>query len=101
MPKYLIERNVPGAHIMSPAQLHAAANKSCDVLDGLGNGIKWEQSFVTENRITCVYEARDEAIIREHARISGFPADHISLIATGMGPSTAEPRTPATSTASA
>jgi hypothetical protein len=94
MTTYLIERHVPGAHEMSPEQLHQAANKSCDVLDHLGDGIEWRQSFVTEDRITCVYEASDEDMVREHARISGFPADTIREIKGEIGPSTAEPRQP-------
>ncbi|MGH7506677.1 MAG: DUF4242 domain-containing protein [Longimicrobiales bacterium] len=92
MPKYLIERNVPGVHEMSGEQMYLAANKSCDVLDRLGTDIQWVKSFVTEDRLTCVYIARDEEIVREHARISGFPADAIHEIATEIGPVTAEPR---------
>lgn len=92
MPKYLIERNVPGAHKMSADELHAAANKSCDVLESLGTDIGWQQSFISEDRITCLYVARDEAIIREHAQMSGFPADRIIEIEGEFGPAAAEPR---------
>lgn len=77
---------------MSAEDLHSAANKSCDVLDQLGKDIKWEQSFITEDRITCIYVARDEDMVREHARISGFPANRIREIRNGMSPMTAEPR---------
>ncbi|HEY9450164.1 MAG TPA: DUF4242 domain-containing protein [Gemmatimonadaceae bacterium] len=92
MPKYLIERHVPGAHEMSPEELHVAANKSCDALDYLGSDVVWQQSFVTKDTINCVYVGRDENIIREHARISGFPADRIQVIEHEIGPATAEPR---------
>ncbi|MGH7657471.1 MAG: DUF4242 domain-containing protein [Gemmatimonadales bacterium] len=92
MPRYLIERNVPGAHNMSAEELHSAANQSCDVLDQLGSDIEWEQSFITEDRITCVYVARDEDMVREHAGLSGFPANRIQEIRNGISPATAEPR---------
>lgn len=92
MPKYLIHRNVPGAHEMSPDELHVASNKSCDALDYLGPDVQWQQSFVTKDTITCVYVGRDEGIIREHARLSGFPADRIQVIEHEIGPATAEPR---------
>lgn len=99
MPKYLIERHVPGAHEMTPEELHVAANKSCDALDYLGPDVVWQQSFVTKDTINCVYVGRDEKIIREHARISGFPADRIQVIEHEIGPATAEPRQPAPVTA--
>lgn len=95
MPRYLIERTVPGAHRMSTAERRAAANKSRDVLDHLGTDIQWQQSFITEDRITCVYIASDPEIIRRHARLSGIPADQIHEITIGMDPTTAEPRQPA------
>lgn len=94
MPTYLIERNIPGAHEMTPEQVHAGANKSCAALDRLGSDdIRWRESFVTKDRITCVYEARDEEVIREHARLSGFPAHEIREIAGTMDPTSAQPRT--------
>lgn len=92
MPKYLIERTVPGAHDMTPEELREAARKSCATLAELGTEIQWQQSYVTEDRITCVYIARDAEIIREHARRSGFPADAIHEVATIFDPSTAERR---------
>ena len=92
MPKYLIERTVPGVHKLSGAELHMAANKSCDALEHLGPDIQWQESFVTEDRITCIYIARDEEIVREHAELSGFPADAIHRIAERIDPTTAEPR---------
>jgi hypothetical protein len=92
MQKYLIERNVPGAHEMSPEELRSAAGKSCEVLRDLGTGIQWQQSFVTEDKITCVYLANNEEIIREHARISGFPANAIHEVKGMMDPTTGAPR---------
>lgn len=92
MPKYLIERNVPGAHLMNAQDRHAGANRSCDVLEELGEGIEWHESYVTTDRITCVYSARDADMVREHAQRSGFPADAIHEIVSGMCPATAEPR---------
>lgn len=92
MPKYLIERTVPGAHEMTPEELREAANTSCDVLDDLAPHIQWQQSFVSEDRITCLYIARDADVVREHAECSGFPADHIREVVAGFDPTTAEPR---------
>lgn len=96
MPRYLIERTVPGAHTLTPEQLHAISNRSCDVLDELGTAIQWQQSFVTEDRITCVYIARDADLVREHARRGDFPADRVSQIVCEISPTTAEPRTHST-----
>jgi hypothetical protein len=95
MPKYLIERHVPGAHEMSPEELHVAANKSCDVLDFLGPDVSWQQSFVTRDTINCVYVGSDERIVREHARMSGFPISRMQVIEREISPATAEPRQPA------
>lgn len=89
MPRYLIERNVPGAHAMSQEELNAASEKSCDVLGELGADIQWQESFITEDRITCVYIARDPEIIREHARRSGIPAHQIHAIEARIDPTTA------------
>lgn len=98
MRKYLIERNIPGAHKMSDDELRAAASKSCDVLDQLGTDVRWQQSFISKDKVTCVYVARDEDIIREHARISGFPADRILEIEGEFGPATAGQRKAAAAT---
>lgn len=92
MPKYLIERDMPGAHKLSEEQLREAARKSRDVLDHLGTGIQWQRSYVTEDRITCIYIAEDEEIIRKHARIGKIPADRIHEIKTIIDPTTAEPK---------
>ncbi|HEY4132357.1 MAG TPA: DUF4242 domain-containing protein [Gemmatimonadaceae bacterium] len=90
MPAYLIERNLPGAGNLSPAELKAISQKSCDVLAGLGPSIQWVQSYVTDNQIHCIYRAPSAEIIREHARLGGFPADNVSQILTMIDPTTAE-----------
>lgn len=90
MPRYLIERDIEGAGLMTPAELQAVARKSCSVLDGLGPQVQWEHSYVTDDRIYCVYRAPSEALVREHARRGGFPADRISVVAQVIDPLTAE-----------
>lgn len=74
MPKYVIERDLPGAGDLSPEQLHGIAQTSCNVLSGLGPQIQWVQSYVTADKIYCVYIAPNEDIVREHAQQGGFPA---------------------------
>jgi hypothetical protein len=91
MPKYIIEREIPNAGALTPADLHAIAQKSCGVLQALGPEIQWVQSYVTEDKITCVYVAPNAEIIREHARRGGFPADKVLEVATIIDPTTAEP----------
>lgn len=90
MPKYLIEREIPNAAALSPADLKAISQKSCGVLQKLGPSIQWVQSYVTEDKITCVYIAPNADIIREHARLGGFPADKVLEVATIIDPTTAE-----------
>lgn len=90
MPKYVIEREIPGAGQLSPEELQAVSQKSCDVLQGLGPQIQWVESFVTGDKIYCIYIAPDEEIVREHARQGGFPANRVSEIATVIDPTTAE-----------
>ncbi len=90
MPKYLIERTVPGAGQMDGAALRAIAAESNRVLRELGPDIQWVSSFVSDDRITCVYYARDEDIIREHGRRGGFPVDNVLLVDTTIDPTTAE-----------
>ena len=90
MPKYIIERDLPGAGKLTPVELQGIARKSCDVLQALGPDIQWVQSYVTDDRIYCVYIAPDDAIIREHARCGGFPANRISEVRAGIDPVTAE-----------
>lgn len=91
MPRYLIEREIPGAGDLSPEQLQAISQKSCGVLQGLGPQIQWVQSYVTGDKITCIYIAPNEEMVREHARQGGFPADRVSEIKTIIDPTTAEP----------
>jgi Protein of unknown function (DUF4242) len=90
MPKYVIERDLPGAGQLSTAELAAISQKSNEVLAGLGPEIRWLTSYVTDDKIYCVYVAPDEDIIVEHARCGGFPADRISKVTTVIDPSTAE-----------
>jgi hypothetical protein len=86
---YLIERHIPGVEQLTPAQLQEASAKSNDVLAQLGDGIKWVDSFIVKDRTFCHYQAENEDIIRDHARISGFPATCITEIAGGISPKTA------------
>jgi hypothetical protein len=90
MPKYLIEREIPNAAALSAGELKAISQRSCAVLTELGTSIQWVQSYVTEDKITCIYIAPNSEIIREHARRGGFPADRVLEIATIIDPSTAE-----------
>lgn len=90
MPKYLIEREIPGAGQMSPQQLQGVAAKSCSVLRNLGPQIQWMHSYVTDNKIYCVYIAPNEDMVREHAKQGGFPANRISRIDSVIDPTTAE-----------
>jgi hypothetical protein len=90
MPKYLIEREILNAAAISAADLKGIAQRSCAVLQQLGPSIQWVQSFVTEDKITCIYIAPNADIIREHARLGGFPADRVLEVATIIDPTTAE-----------
>jgi hypothetical protein len=90
MPKYVIEREIPGAGDMSPQELQAVSQKSCSVLQNLGPQIQWLQSYVTPDKIYCIYIAPNEEMIREHASQGGFPANRISEIKTIIDPTTAE-----------
>jgi hypothetical protein len=90
MPQYLIERNIPGAGKLSPAELLAISQSSCGVLHSRGPQIQWVHSYVTDDQIHCIYRAPNEAMVREHARQGGFPADRISEIRTIIDPTTAE-----------
>jgi hypothetical protein len=91
MPKYLIEREIPGAGDLTPEQLQAISQTSCGVLQGMGPQIQWVQSYVTGDKITCIYIAPNEEMVREHARQGGFPANRVSEIKTIIDPTTAEP----------
>ena len=90
MPKYVIEREIPGAGNMSAQDLQAVSQKSCSVLQNLGPQIQWLHSYVTGDKIYCVYIAPNEDMIREHASQGGFPANRISAIKTVIDPTTAE-----------
>ncbi len=90
MPKYVIERELPGAGKLTPAQLKAVSQTSCGVLQALGPQIQWVQSYVTDDKIYCVYIAPNAEIIREHARRGQFPANHIAEIKSVIDPTTAE-----------
>ena len=90
MPKYLIERDIAGAGKLSATELQAIANKSCAVLHELGPTIQWMQSYVTDEKIYCVYLAPDEEMIREHALRGGFPANRVTQVRSICDPSTAE-----------
>lgn len=90
MPKFVIEREIPGAGKLSPAELHAISQKSCGVLQNMGPKIQWLHSFVTDNKIYCIYIAPDEATVREHARQGGFPANSVAKVTTVIDPTTSE-----------
>jgi len=90
MPKFVIERSLPGAGKLSAEQLQGISQKSCGVLNQLGPQIQWLQSYVTADKIYCVYIAPDATAVREHARLGGFPADQVSEVVTVIDPTTAE-----------
>lgn len=90
MPKYVIEREIPGAGKLSAADLKAISQKSCGVLSNLGPQLQWLHSYVTGDKIYCVYIAPNEETVREHARQGGFPANRVSQVATTIDPTTAE-----------
>ena len=90
MPKYLIERNIPGAGKLKPEELQAISQTSCGVLRKMGPEIQWVHSYVAGDKIYCVYIAPDEATVREHARQGGFPANVVSEVTAIIDPTTAE-----------
>ena len=90
MPKFVIERELPGAGKLSAAELQGISQKSCGVLNSMGPKIQWVQSYVTDDKIYCVYIAPDEATVREHAAKGGFPANRVSRISTMIDPTTSE-----------
>ena len=90
MPKFVIERDIPGAGKLAPAELQGIAQKSCGVLREMGPRIQWLHSYVTGDRVYCVYIAPDEATLREHAAKGGFPANRISRVARIIDPTTSE-----------
>jgi cell division inhibitor SulA len=92
MPKYVIEREVPGVGSLTAEQMQAISQTSCGVLQKLGPQIQWLQSYVTGDKIYCIYIAPNEEIVREHARQGGFPANKVSEIKAVIDPTTAEER---------
>lgn len=90
MPRYVIERELPGAGKLSQQELQAISEKSCNVLDELGPKIQWVESFVTEDKIYCIYNAPNKDIIKQHAEMGGFPANRIEEIRNVINPVTAE-----------
>ena len=90
MPKFVIEREIPGAGKLSPAELKGISQKSCSVLSTMGPRIQWLHSYVTDDKIYCVYIAPDEQTVREHAAQGGFPANRVSRLSTMIDPATSE-----------
>jgi hypothetical protein len=91
MPKFVIERNIPSIGAATAAEMQAISQKSCSVLKELGPAVQWIQSYVTPDKIYCIYQAESEALVREHARRGGFPADAVAPVGSVIDPSTAEP----------
>ena len=89
MPKYVIEREIPGAGKLSVGELQAIAQKSCSVLGNMGPTIQWVHSYVTDDKVYCFYIAQNEEQVREHARQGGFPANRVSEVKTMIDPTTA------------
>ncbi len=90
MPKFVIEREIPDAGKLSAEQLKAISTTSCSVLNKMGSQIQWVESFVTDNKIYCIYNAPNEEMVREHAKQGGFPANSVNKVATIIDPTTAE-----------
>jgi len=90
MPKYVIEREIPNAGKLTPEELTGISQKSCGVLGSMGPQIQWIQSYVTDDRIYCVYQAPNEEMVRKHAQLGGFPANRVDRVHTVIDPATAE-----------
>jgi Protein of unknown function (DUF4242) len=90
MPKFVIERDIPGAGKLSPAELKSVSQKSFGILSCLGPSVQWVQSYVTEDKLYCVYNAKDESLVRRHAELGGFPCNRIARVMTIIDPTTAE-----------
>ena len=90
VPKFVIERNIPGAGKLTPEQLQGISQKSCSVIREIGPQVQWLESFVTDDKIYCIYIAADEATVREHARLGGFPADSVQVVRRMIDPTTAD-----------
>lgn len=94
MPKYVIERNLPRAGQLSPAELAAVSDRSCSALRSFGSRVQWMHSYVTGDKIYCVFVAPSEGLIREHARLAGFPVSRIAEVTAIIDPATSEATTP-------
>lgn len=90
MPKFVIERQIPGAGQLTASDLKSISQKSCGVLNSLGSQIQWIHSYVTDDRIYCVYQAPNEEMVRKHAELGGFPANRVDRVRTVIDPATAE-----------
>lgn len=90
MPKFIIEREIPGAGNLKPEQLQGISAKSCSVLKNLGTNIQWVESYVTDDKVYCVYIAPSESLIRDHAEQGGFPANKITQVRSMIDPTTSE-----------
>ena len=90
MPKFVIEREIPGVGKLSSDELQGVSQKSCDVLRELGPEVQWVQSYVTDDKLYCVYIAPDEGLVRKHAEMGGFPANSVSEVRSVIDPTTAE-----------
>lgn len=90
MPKFVIERTLPGAGTLTAEELRGISRKSVDVIHSLGPDLQWQESYVADDKIYCVYIAKDAEILREHARCGGFPIDRVSEVRTRIDPTTAE-----------
>ena len=90
MPKFVIERNLPGAGKLTDQQVQEVSKKSCNVIAGLKGAVQWQHSYVTDDKLYCVYIAKDEAAVREHARQGGFPANSVARVRRVIDPISAE-----------
>jgi len=90
MPRFVIERDIPGAGQLTPQDLKAISQKSCGVLNSMGPSIQWVHSYVTDDRLYCIYQAPDAAAVRRHAELGGFPANRVSQVRSVIEPATAE-----------
>ena len=90
MPKFVVERDIPGAGLLSSAQLRAISQQSCAGLTQLGPAIQWIESYVTDDKVYCIYIAPDEAMVRRHAELGRLPASRISRVRQAIGPTSAE-----------
>ena len=90
MPKFVIERTIPGLGALKPAELQSISRKSCGVLQELGSDVQWVKSYLTGGKMYCIYNAASEELVREHARRGGFPADAVTRVTGVIDPTTAE-----------